>query len=94
MIIWRGFGIMVVVLAVIGVMVGSLGSLPLGMLVAAALTYGMHRLIEAKQPPRVLVDQQTGQEVILKPKHDLFFVPVKYWSYVFVALGVLFFFQK
>lgn len=105
MIVWRGYGILVVLLAVVGMVLGQLGveALPegyrpgggfVGMLLAAALVYGMHRLIDAKQPPRVLIDKDTGQEVVFKPKHDLFFIPVKYWSFVLAALAVLLFFQK
>ncbi|WP_432379452.1 hypothetical protein [Duganella sp. P38] len=58
MIIWRGYGIVVVLLAVLGMVVGQLGveALPegyrpggafVGMLLAAALVYGLHRLIDA-----------------------------------------------
>lgn len=109
MIVWRGYGILVVLLAVLGMVLGQLGveamgaALPeayrpgggfIGMLLAAALVYGLHRLIDAKQPPRVLVDKETGQEMVFKPKHDLFFIPVKYWSFVLIALAVVLLFQK
>jgi len=105
MIVWRGYGFLVVLLAVAGMVLGQLGveALPegyrpggafVGLVLAAALVYGLHRLIEAKQPARVLVDKNTGQEVVFKPKHDLFFIPLKYWSLVLVVLAVVQFFQK
>jgi hypothetical protein len=37
----------------------------------------------------VLIDKATGEEVVLKPKHSLFFVPVELWPVVFVALGLI-----
>ncbi|SDF47397.1 MULTISPECIES: hypothetical protein [unclassified Duganella] len=105
MIVWRGYGFLVVLLAVAGMVLGQLGveALPegyrpggafVGLVLAAALVYGLHRLIEAKQPARVLIDKNTGQEVVFKPKHDLFFIPLKYWSLVLVVLAVVQFFQK
>jgi len=59
------------------------------MLVAAALTYGLHRLL-LLQKGRVMIDKQTGQEIVLRSNHSLFFIPVKWWPVVFAVLGVVF----
>jgi hypothetical protein len=110
MIVWRGYGILVLVFTIVGYALGKAGAeqiwgspLPagyrssselVGMLLAAAIVYGLHRLIDAKQAPRAFIDKATGEELIVKPRHDLFFVPLKFWPYILALLGVWFFFQK
>lgn len=61
----------------------------IGMLAAAALTYGLQRFL-LLQNGRVMIDKDTGQEVILRPDDSLFFIPVKWWPVVFAVLGVVF----
>jgi hypothetical protein len=53
----------------------------------------MHFLLERSGEQRTFIDKATGQEVVMKPKHDLFFIPVKYWSFVLAAVGVFVFFK-
>jgi hypothetical protein len=110
MIVWRGYGILVLIFAVIGYGLGKFGAeqiwgspLPpayrpgaelVGMLLAAAIVYGLQRLIEARQSPRAFIDKASGEEIIVRPRHDLFFIPLKAWPYILALLGVLFFFQR
>lgn len=109
MLVWRGAGILVVVFAVAGLIAGDYAaagiwgatqaadhkaaSMLMGLLLAAALVFGMHFLLERSGEQRTFIDKATGQEVIVKPKHDLFFIPVKYWSFVLAAVGVFVFFK-
>ncbi|WP_109301088.1 hypothetical protein [Aquimarina sp. AU474] len=37
---------------------------------------------------KTLVDKETGQEVILKPNHSLFWIKMQYWGFIFGALGI------
>jgi hypothetical protein len=110
MIVWRGYGILVAVFAVVGLLIGRLvaeqiwgapmseasrhGSALFGMLIAAGGVYGLHRVLERREPPRTLVDAATGQQVQFKSKHDFFFIPVKFWPFLLAALGVWYFFKK
>lgn len=110
MLIWRGYGIMVAILAFVGYTTAMMtarhfmgsplpttyrGAVELtGMLLAAALVYGLHVAIERSTKPRIVVDKATGQEMKLIAKHDFFFIPVKFWPYILGALGVMFLFQK
>lgn len=110
MLIWRGYGIMVVVFAAVGLVAGKAfnenfwGSpVPVdkkqwgelfGMLLAAALVYGFHYVTQRPSDRRVVIDKQSGKEEILEKKHDLFFVPIKYWSIILLGLGVMSFFRK
>ena len=103
MIIWNGLGFLVVVVGFAALILTELVSekitgdeefyqqhgwvILIGMLVAAALTYGLHRVLP-RHKARVLIDKQTGQEVVLRYDHSLFFIPVRWWPAVFMAIGV------
>lgn len=104
MIIWRGFGILVVVIGFGSLILTELIAENIagddrfyqehkwlalfGSLVAAALTYGLYRLTLLRRV-RVLVDQATGEEVVLTSKDSLFFIPVQLWPIVFVFFGLI-----
>lgn len=101
MIIWKGLGILVPVFAILGSIAGSVaGSLlghpglgaGLGLGAAAIGNWFIWKAINA-QPGKVLVDPQTGQQVMLKSTHSLFFIPAGFWTWpmllfaVFLTLG-------
>jgi hypothetical protein len=104
MIIWRGFGFLVAIIALVALALTEQVSERItsdqqfyqqhgwvalvGMLIAAALTYGLHRLL-ILQKGRAVIDKETGQEIVLRSDHSLFFVPVKLWPVVFVVLGLV-----
>ena len=41
---------------------------------------------------KVLIEKETGREVLLKSRHSLFFINVEYWGYILMALGFIFLF--
>lgn len=96
-IIWSGFGALVMLIGgaslVIGVgLVQSLSgnapeSVGVGLALAAVLAtvanYALARWLARRYAPRVVIDKATGQEVILRRRDSLFFVPVRYWTCVF-----------
>ena len=43
---------------------------------------------------RVVVDKQTGREIVLRRRHTLFFIPIEYWGLVVVVLGAFVTFSK
>jgi hypothetical protein len=104
MIFWEGLGFVVAVIAFAVLILAETVSekitgddqfyqqhgwvLLIGLLVAAGLTYGLHRLLLLKKQ-RVLIDKETGEEVVLTPKHSLLGIPVQLWPVVFVALGLI-----
>jgi hypothetical protein len=47
-----------------------------------------------KKEGKVLIEKETGKEVILKAEHSLFFINVEYWGYILFILGVIFFFVR
>jgi hypothetical protein len=56
--------------------------------VAAALVWFVSKRLNAR-PAKVLLDPETGRQVILKPSHSLFFVRMEYWAPIFVVLGII-----
>lgn len=106
LIIWRGWGALAPVIAIVGWLVplalleGVLGhatyirfsgafSLIFGFAAAAAIWFVGQALNSV--PGRVLVDPSTGQRVVLRKRHDLFFIPMQWWAIpvaLFVALAL------
>jgi hypothetical protein len=96
MIIWSGLGILIPILAIIGIVVGTVISSLIGhpgigpgfgLLLAAAGNWGLWKMIYPKQP-KVMLDANTGQQVLVTPKHGLFFVPAKIWTWILGILAV------
>lgn len=104
MIIWSGFGFLVAVIGLASLTLTKLvfesftgggeshnsGMVVfIAMLLAAALTYGLHRLL-LLQRARILFDHASGREIALQPNHSLFFIPVRWWPGIFILLGIWF----
>lgn len=96
MIIWNGLGILVPLIAIFGTVLGTIvgaaigqpgAGVGIGLLLAALMNWGIWKLIYPKQP-KILVDPATGQQVIIKPKHSLFFIPAKAWTWILLVLAV------
>ena len=110
MLIWRGYGILVIVVAFVCYHVTRmtadyfLGSpvahtsrpvvTLIGMILAAVLVYALNVAIERANRPQIVIDKATGKEIALISKHDLFFIPVKFWPYILGILGIYFLFQQ
>ena len=60
----------------------------LGAVLAGAAVWLLGRRLNGR-PGRTMIDRQTGEEVELKNKHDLFFIPMEYWGPILVLLAVL-----
>ena len=106
MIVWQGFGFPAVLLpsmmyvVTVKLLQGMLGAGytdthawpgALGTLIGAGLVFWLS--LALNKPGRTLVDRKTGQTVVLRKKHTLFWVPMQYLAVVLavVALGMLVF---
>jgi hypothetical protein len=105
MIFWRGYGFLVAIIGIAALALTRNISekitgdkhfylhhgwvFLIGMIVAAALTYGLHKLL-LREKERVLIDKETGGEVVLASNHSLFFVPVQLWPPIFIVIGIVF----
>ncbi|HWQ87829.1 hypothetical protein [Brevundimonas sp.] len=102
MIIWSGWGFLVVVFYLVGFLIG----IPVGSLVSAdpdtatavsficaGLLAGLGSFLLARQiekgEGRAFIDEATQQRIVVR-KHagSLFFIPTRYWAYVAPVVGI------
>jgi hypothetical protein len=108
-IIWRGAGIVVPGLAFVVLLLTSLvvsllfkddnyfGTHGWPRLVACWITAFLLRYVGMtldKKETRVVVDKQTGEELVLKPHHDFFFIKLEYWAWILFVAGIVLLFVK
>ncbi len=96
MIVWSGRGFLsVLVLAVVLVALTSVLpkeqnnlSYAISLFVAGIFSWIMgKKWNESNQ--KSLVDKETGEEIILKPNHSLFWIKMQYWGVIFGILGIV-----
>ena len=98
--VWRGWGIVVVGIAFAALFLGgSFGALigerwlvpgaGIFLIPGGVLTSYLGQRINANTT-RQLVDPKTGQQVIIRRDHSLFFVKVEWWGPVMAVVGVVF----
>ncbi len=100
MIIWSGWGILVILFGAVGIFVGAMVGSVAGALVggafggAAAAALNM-MVAKALDKPKVVMNPQTGQPEMHVKSNSLFFIPMRFFTYIFpvvgLGLGVLFF---
>ncbi|MGI9405539.1 MAG: hypothetical protein ACR2O4_04135 [Hyphomicrobiaceae bacterium] len=104
MIVWKGLGVVVAVIAFGCLLAAQLLATEYGgeglyresgliksaaMVAAAGLTYFFHMLVTGRETGKTVIDKQTGEEFHLEKKeHSLFFIPVGYWPFVLLAAAV------
>jgi hypothetical protein len=107
MIIWKGAGFIVAVVTFLILLLTEISVEALtrddsyyqkhgwpklaGFTIAGCLVMLIGRYLN-KREGKVLIEKETGKEVVLKSEHSLFFINVEYWSYILLALGVVFLF--
>jgi hypothetical protein len=106
MLIWRGWGILVAVVAFLGLVLMQLvadalyGSgtyssqtgrwAPLGLLLAAAILWPLGRRLNGGEK-RQLVDPRTGETFEVRREHSLFFIRMEYWAAILAAVALVVF---
>lgn len=102
MLIWQGKGLLAILpvflfgaFATLAQAVTPLDSGPawgvglvLGGIAAAAMLWWLDRWLEQRNPPRTLVDRKSGQEYVVKRRDTLFFVPLRFFPYVYGAAAI------
>jgi hypothetical protein len=102
LIVWSGAGIVVPIMAVITLCITQFATdaafgegfytahgIPklLALWITAALTWLLATAL-AKQKGRPHYNSRTGQMVMVKTRHSLFFIPVEYWAYILFGFGI------
>jgi hypothetical protein len=99
MIIWKGYGILVLVIAVA---IGAIGSLifgkigstedmgaAVGAIISGIIIWIVGNKLNSPAKDKVMIDKQTGQEVVLKPNHSFLFIKMQYWAFIVGAIGLI-----
>lgn len=102
MIIWKGFGILVLVIAVLCVVIvqlianGVTGNPQYGdthhwvsglaLMISAIPIYFISRYFSTR-PGRVVIDKATKRELVIRRTHSLFFIPMEYWAIILPLIG-------
>ena len=47
-----------------------------------------------EEEARTVIDKATGQEIILKPNHSLFWIKLQYWGIIFGVFGLIILIQN
>lgn len=47
-----------------------------------------------KQNERIVTDDKTGQKLIIRSNHTLFWIPMQYWGIIFSVFGIVILFQN
>lgn len=96
MIVWTGRGILSVIVLIVSFVL-FVQVLPkeqinlvfiMSFFIAGAFSWFMGKRWNGK-PSRVFIDKESGQEIMLKPNHSLFWIKMQYWGFIFFALGLV-----
>ena len=105
MIIWSGYGLLVALAYFLGLMVyffinGLLVThdyfvqsdgwfMVMVFLISAGINYIFTKKLVPPSNRQVFVDKQTGKRIVFEDKSSLFFIQNKYWTFIFLAVGLL-----
>jgi hypothetical protein len=104
LIIWRGIGALAVIIAIIACLVTNIVTskvfdetnyfqahlwpkvVALGL--SGACCYFLGKYVNGR-PPKTVIDPNTGQQIEQKAVHDLMFIKLEYWGFIFAGIGVM-----
>jgi len=93
-------GVLVVLYGLAGLLVGGIVGNAAGLSSRQRITIGICEVLAAialwftgvrlnRDTERRLVDPKTGQGVIIRRRHTLFWIPMQYWAPVLALIGVI-----
>jgi ATP/ADP translocase len=107
MIIWSGLGFLVAAIAFLLLLIAEYVTESLfgdefyyqahgwpkllAFFLAGMVIWPLGKYLNSKQG-KIMIEKETGKEVLIKPKHSLFFIPMEYWGPILLALGIIFLF--
>ena len=99
MIIWKGYGFLVLLItiaigAVISLIFIGLGSTEdwgaaVGAIISGGVIWVVGNKLNSEEKNRIFIDKQTGQEILVKPEHSLFFLKMQYWAFIVSGFGLI-----
>lgn len=104
MIIWSGFGFLVVVIVIASTFLAQIitraitgndqffdqSSIPfdIAMFFSSAVIYFLGKWLNTRKA-KTYIDKETGKEIILKRNHSLFFIKMEYWGIIIIVIMVI-----
>ncbi|MBX2844353.1 MAG: hypothetical protein KTR26_21485 [Flammeovirgaceae bacterium] len=101
MVVWSGRGILSILVLIVSFVIclklfpveQSDYSFVVAFFVAGAFSWFMGKKWN-EQEGRTVMDKATGQEMVFKPNHSLFWIKMQYWAFIFGAFGLLILVQQ
>jgi len=85
MIVWQGLGFLAVLIPMI--LIGLIGDMEIALLMSAFVVWFAGKKLNSK-PGKVLIDPETNEEVEIKNKHTLFWIPMEWFAIVIMIIAV------
>ena len=99
MIIWKGYGFLVLVItvaigALLSLLFSSMGSsedtgAAVGAIISGLTIWFVGKKMNAPDKARTFIDKESGQELNIKPNHSLFFIKMQYWAFIIGGIGLI-----
>ncbi len=99
MIFWKGYGFLVLIIAVtIGALISFIFSksgstedmgAAIGAIISGIVIWFVGNKLNDESKSRTMIDKQTGREFIIKPSHTLFFIKMQYWAFIVGGFGLI-----
>jgi hypothetical protein len=61
--------------------------------ISLAVIWFLGRYLNTR-PGRTVIDKATGKELVLRTRHDLFFIPFEWWGIIFAIFALISLFIK
>ena len=108
MIIWTGFGILIPIIFILGAAGGvyletlmfdgeqnpgvEFIFVSVGLAFSSMICWVFYKSL-VKNGTKTLLDKETGHDVVFKPSHSLFFIPMHWWGVIGAAFSSFFLFE-
>lgn len=64
----------------------------IAMTISAVTVWFVGKKLNTNEPERVLIDQATGEKIILRKKHTFFFIQLQWWALIYIIFGLVCYF--
>lgn len=93
MIVWNGRGYMIPLVFILSAFVGVMLIEDANLLaLAVSLPVGVFCWVKGRKwnnaSPKTYRDEATGEQIIVKPNHSLFWIKMQYWGVIFGLLSI------
>jgi hypothetical protein len=68
--------------------------LSVSLVTTSAVNFFLARYLGNHQNSRTFIDKETGREFTFKTSHSLFFIPLRYWTWIMLAGAIALFIWK